>query len=212
MARCARAAALRARRVRVSAVRAKSRFFAKGREHSPQTLAGVVAVTLWKLALATIRNMRKARFEIEAGPRYFEFLREYLVFLLHVADRHAHAGFDEAGRIAFSRPHWRRLGELAAENQAELLGGDAGALSRSFIDLANERGADYAVFGFDRKDGPDFGFVRYLGNKLLELVPPQDRSWVIDQVMAIEAPDAIRTLNGVFAGLRASSAPSVKTR
>jgi len=189
-------------------MRAKSRWFAKGRTHPPEAAAGVVAVTVWKLALATIRNMRKADFEIETGPAYFDFLREYLVFLIHVLDRYAYMRFDGTGRATFTTAAARRLAELAAENECELLGGDATVLRREFIDLVNARGADYAVFGFDEKEGPDFGFVRYLGNKLLDIVPPRDRSWVIDQVMAIEAPDAIRTLKGVFAGLAASSAPA----
>ncbi|GAB4167550.1 MAG: hypothetical protein Fur0039_05400 [Rhodocyclaceae bacterium] len=187
-------------------MRAKSRWFAKGRAHSPEAAASVVAMTLWKLALATIRSMREAKFSIEAGPGYFAFLREYLVFLIHVADRYAYTRFDAAGRAAFTTWVARRLAELCAENEAELLGGDAGAAARSFIDTVNARGADYAVFGFDEKEGPDFGFGRYLGNRLLELVPPQDRSWVIDQVMAIEVPDAVQTLKSVFSGLEASSA------
>jgi hypothetical protein len=187
-------------------MRVRSKWFAKGRPRGPTALAGVVAVTAWKLGLNTIKNMRQADFEIETGPRYFDILNEFLVFLAHVADRYAYARLGGEERATFTTAMALRLAELTAENQSRLLDGDAGELKERFVGLFNRRGEDYACFGFDPAEGPDFGFGRFLGNMLLDLVPPRDRSWVIDQVMAIEIPDAVKTMRNVFAGLEASSA------
>lgn len=38
---------------------------------------------------------------------------------------------------------------------------------------------------------PDFTFVRYFGHRLEATLPAPDRLWVIDQVMAVEAPEAV---------------------
>ncbi len=50
--------------------------------------------------------------------------------------------------------------------------------------------------------GPDFAFMRYLGSRIEALMPAKDRAWVLDQVMAIEAPEAVemlqRSLDGVL--------------
>lgn len=189
-------------------MRTKSKWFTRGRARAPEQIATVIAVTIWKLAVNTINSMRTAKFDIETGPHYFDFLREYTVFLAHVADRIAYQEFDEQGRLEFTTKVATRLAEMSSENQVELLGGDVAALRRAFVDLFNERGADYAEFGWDDKDGPDFAFVRYCGSRLLELLPPKDHSWVIDQVQAIEAPDAVKTLRAAFANVFATAAPA----
>ena len=56
----------------------------------------------------------------------------------------------------------------------------------------------YAEFGAEPQapdDGggfhPDFAFVRYLGSRLEPTLPEKDRRWVIEQVMAAEAPEAV---------------------
>lgn len=188
-------------------MRTRSKWFAQGRARGPEQAAGVLVVNAWKLGLETIKRMRGAHYEIEAGARYFDFLAEYLVFLATLVDRMAHARFDAQQRAALTSSMVRRLGEMLAENRAELLGGDAAEIRRGFVDLFNRRGEDYAVFGFDADAGPDFAFGRYLGNQLLEIVAPQDRSWVIDQVMSIEVPEAYKTLKTVLANLIATSAP-----
>ena len=91
------------------------------------------------------------------------------------------------------------------ENEETLLGAPpAGQPSHfeRFIELFNELSDHYADFGFDAK-GPDFAFVRYLGHRVERLMPQKDQRWVIDQMMAIEVPEALEILqssmNGVLA-------------
>jgi hypothetical protein len=69
------------------------------------------------------------------------------------------------------------------------------------VDLANQRGADYADFAWDEKEGPDFGFRRFFGSRLLEIVPEKDHAWVIDQIMEIEVPEAVKALEATLQGL-----------
>ena len=178
--------------------RTKSRFFAKDKARDPATLASVAAFTTWRLGLQTIKRMRDADFEIEATPQYFDFLSEFLVFLINVADRFAFARLPLPERRVFTVSMVRRLAELLAENESRLLGTDPEAIRRGFIDRFNARADDYASFDFDEANGPDFAFLRYAGHAMLGVVAERDRAWVTDQVMTIEAPDAVTTLRRVM--------------
>lgn len=178
--------------------RTKSRFFAKDKPRDPATLAGVAAFTTWRLGLQTIKRMRDADFEIEASPQYFDILGEYLIFLIHVADRFAFARLALPERRVFTVAMVRRLAELMQENESRLLGSDPDAIRRGFIDRFNARADDYASFGFDETNGPDFAFMRYAGHALLGVVAERDQAWVTDQVMSIEAPDAVVALRRVM--------------
>ena len=63
-----------------------------------------------------------------------------------------------------------------------------------FIDVLNERMGDYAEFSFS--DGqPGYAFKRYLGEKVTDSMGPKDRKWISDQVMEIEVPDMLKSLN-----------------
>ncbi len=78
---------------------------------------------------------------------------------------------------------------------------------RTFVDLFNRRSEDYAHFDF--RDGePEYGFARYVGNQLMDVLPEKDRVWVVEQVVSIEAPEAVKTLKTAFANLFATAAPT----
>ena len=157
--------------------------------------------------------MRRAGFDVEVGPPYFAFLREVLVFLVALADRIAYARLGAAGA---GRVH-RRAGASPGPHPAGQRGRPARAgaatarprIGDSFIDLVNEVTGHYAEFGADPtlSDAgagfhPDFAFVRYLGRRLEPALPEKDRRWVLDQVMAVEAPEAVamvqRSLRDLF--------------
>ncbi len=178
--------------------RTKSRFFNKDKARDPATLASVAAFTAWRLGLGTIRQMRNAHFEIEASAQYFEVLREYLVFLVQVADRLALTRLPLPERRVFTVSVVKRLAELVAENQSRLLGDAHDEVRRRFIDLFNSRADDYAQLDFGEQVGGDVAFMRLASVALLAAVAPQDRAWVADQVMTYEAPAAISTLRRVL--------------
>ncbi len=186
------------------AIRIRSRFHRKGRERTTAELASVIAALAWKLAQEAIRSMRRAQFDIDIGAQYFDFVCEYLAFMLHAADRVAYRALAAERRTGFTTALALRLAEVIEDNRDMLIATpEPGHCRRHFIALANLRGADYAAFAYDQKEGPDFGFRRFFGSRLLEIVPEKDHAWVIDQVMEIEAPAAVkaleRTLEGLFA-------------
>jgi len=185
------------------AVRIRSRFHDK-RERTSAELASVVATLAWKLAIDSIRNMRKAKFDIDIGRPYFEFVSEYLVLLATAADRIAHRELDAENRMAFTVALAKRMAEIVEDNRDMLLGAAvSGECRHDFLERFNRRGADYAEFDYGA-DGPGFGFRRYFASCLREALPAKDSLWVIDQAMDVEVPTAIKglekTLAGLFAG------------
>jgi len=182
------------------AIRLKTKFHTVG-QRSPATLASVVAVLAWKLAIESIKRMRKADYDIDVGRPYFDFVCEFLAFLAVAADRVAYRQLDEAGRIEFTTTLAQNIARFVEENNIMLLG-DAvpGESQRHFIDLFNRRAADYAEFDYDER-GPDFGFKRFLAACLRDVLPEKDKLWVVDQAMDIEAPEALKMLEKTLAGL-----------
>lgn len=182
------------------AIRLKTKFHTKG-QRSPATLASVVAVLAWKLAIESIKRMRKADYDIDPGRQYFDFVCEFLAFLAVSADRVAYRELDEDARVEFTTVLTRNIGRFVEENNIMLLGEAVpGESQRHFIDLFNRRAAEYAEFDYDEK-GPDFGFRRFFAACLREVLPEKDKLWVVDQAMDIEAPEALKMLEKTLAGL-----------
>ena len=65
---------------------------------------------------------------------------------------------------------------------------------KPFIETLNQRMADYAEFRFS--DGePGYAFKRYLGDRVTATMGERDRKWISSQVMDIEVPEMLKTLN-----------------
>lgn len=176
------------------ALRAHSKFHAPG-QRSAQTLATVAAMLAWKLAVESIKRMRTAGYAIDIGRTYFDFVCEFMVFLAVCADRIAFRELGTEERTEFTTALVRRLAEMVEENRYLLLGEAVpGESQRLFLDLFNRRGNDYAEFDYAAVAGPDFGFKRLFAACLREILPEQDKLWVIDQAMDIEAPEALQVL------------------
>ena len=185
--------------------RTKSRWFARGRARDPKSIGSVVALTIWRLALESIKRLRNAQFEIEANARYFDYLAEYLIFLAQIADRLAQTRFSLPERRDYVTFIVRRLAANLAENRARLLGEAPVAVQQAFIDRWNERADQYADYAFD-EHGPEPAFVRHCAHALFAVMEPADRFWLVDQLMTIEAPAAVATLRPVFDNLLATAA------
>ena len=177
-------------------IRIKSQWFRSGATKTPQQTAGAMAFIVWKVAQNMLKQMRAAHVDIDVGPQYFAFTREVLVFFIHVLDRMVYERMSADGRAEFITALVRRVAEVLQDNEDTLLGMPAAGQPShhdGFIDLFNELASHYAKFGYGPK-GPDFAFVRYLGHRIEGLMPEKDRHWVVDQVMAIEVPEAVQML------------------
>lgn len=186
------------------AVRIRSRFHAGGRARSMAELASVVAMLSWKLAIESIQRMRRAKFDIDLGRPYFDYVVETMAFHAHYADRVAYDKLEPDKRGAFTSALAQRMAGAIEDNADMLLATtEPGACHRRFLEVFNAAGADYAEYGCDEK-GPDFGFRRAYAARVRESMPEKDKNWIYDQVMEIEAPEGVqairKTLDGLFGG------------
>ncbi|MDD5295419.1 MAG: hypothetical protein PHU46_00770 [Rhodocyclaceae bacterium] len=185
-------------------MRIKNRWFRDNSPRGPKDIAGGGAFIAFRIAQNALKNMRKADFDIAPGSQYFSFLAEWLIFLVQIADRIAYERMEEDDRIEFTTAMANRLGDILEENRDDLVGREGGAEVGSFkgrfIGLLNQRGAEYASHGYG-DDGPDYGFLRHLAYNLVAILDDRDKTWVHDQVMEIEAPDAAATMRRGVLGL-----------
>lgn len=182
------------------AIRIRNRFHTEG-QRSAATLASVVALLGWKLAVDAIKRMRLGGYDIDIGRSYFDFVCEFMVFLAMAADRVAYLKLDPERRVEFTSALARRMAELVEQNNEMLLGAAVpGDCQRHFVERFNRRSGEYAEFDYG-PEGPDFGFKRLFAMSLGEGLPEKDRFWVVDQVIEIEVPEALTALDKTLAGL-----------
>jgi hypothetical protein len=181
-------------------MRIKSSWFKEGREHSPQETSDALAFTLWRIADNALKNTRKAKFEVEIGPQYLDFLAEFLIFLVLVADRIAYRELSAEDRAVFTGNLANRVGETYAENRSRLLEIDYKQCKKDFIDLLNQRAGEYADFDY-AEQGPDYGFYRYLAFCIGNVLSEEDANWVIDPMISFEAPEAVQMVEKTLRGL-----------
>lgn len=181
-------------------MRIKSSWFKEGRERSPQEISDALSFVVSRIADNALKNTRKSNFEIEVGPQYFDFLAEFLLFLILSADRIAYLKLSAEDRLVFTGNLANRVAETYAENRSRLLVGDLKDCKQRFIDLLNQRAGEYADFGYD-ENGPDYGFYRYLAFCIGEIMTEADSGWIIDQMISFEAPEAIQMVEKTLRGL-----------
>ncbi len=181
-------------------MRIKSNWFKEGRERTPQEISDALSFVVSRIADNALKNTRKANFEIAVGPQYLEFLAEFLWFLILVGDRIAYRQLSAEDRLTFTGNLANRVAETYAENRSRLLGEELKECKQRFIDLLNQRAGEYADFGYEENE-PDYGFYRYLAYCIGQIMNDADSGWVIDQMISIEAPEAVKMVEKTLRGL-----------
>ena len=120
-----------------SKIRVKSNWFKGDRKKTPQEIAVALAFTIWRISDNTLKNVRKADFDIAIGEQYFSFLTEFLIFLVQVADRIVYTQLNEQDRFDFTSALVNRVADHIAENQSEWLGGPVREYKDHFVDRLN---------------------------------------------------------------------------
>lgn len=183
-----------------SKIRVKSSWFKGDRKKTPQEIAGALAFIIWRISDNTLKNVRKADFDIAIGPQYFAFLQEFLIFLVMVADRIVYTQLSAEDRLEFTGALANRVAEHMAENQGEWLGGSLREYKDSFVEQLNQRAGEYADFHYTGVE-TSFSFILHLGQCMRDVVDEKDKTWVVDQIMAIEVPEAVAMLEKAMQGL-----------
>lgn len=175
----------------------------RGKPVSLEDNAVALAYIIWQISLTAAKNLHAQDFDYGSDAQRVAVITEYLAFLVHVADRLAHNDMNDEARARFVSTVARAVARHLQENKAIVMG--AGDHGGAFITLLNERAAGYAQTSF-REDSPGYEFQRCFGEKILRIMgPSQVNRWVIDQVMDIDAPEAVAQLKQAMGNLFGSA-------
>ena len=188
------------------ALRLKTVFFKNAGGRSSAEIASVLASTIWKLSDEVVANLSKWDCDIVTPERGMKILGEMSAFLLHMSDRLAYRRLAEAERARFIQAAGQRLAEVMQDNIRAMVGDDGFDYKANFIDLINRRAADYATFE-GTLEKPGYQILRYLGLAVREHMLESDQPWVADQIMDIQAPEALGMLKKTVDGLLSPDKP-----
>lgn len=156
-------------------------------EKSLRDSAGALAFIGWRVALDKAQNLNREGFRYDSDLERVGVINEFVAFELQIADRLAYQVLDDEEREMFIDALGQRFADHVQDNLCDLDG--PRNYRDAFIAMLNDRLEDYATLSFS--DGePGFDFLRYLGSKVLEVLgEDQTNRWVLDQIVALEAPE-----------------------
>lgn len=153
---------------------------------SLQDSAGALAFIGWRVALDKAQGLNREGFRYDSDVERIGVISEFVAFEIQVADRLAYEFLNDDDRAVFINALGQRFADHMQENLSDLDG--PRNYRDAFVDLLNERLSDYASLTFEGGE-PGFDFLRYLGAKVLSVLgEDQTNRWVLDQIVAIEAP------------------------
>jgi len=157
-----------------------------------EDLSSVIAFNLWRIAHEAFRNLRKEDYEFKDEQQVTAVIVEVMAFLVQVVDRTVYGKIDETERGPFINAMVRNLGETLQANMVELRG-EADYI-KPFNETLNSRFAEYAECPYSTDEGEGFAFRRLLGEKVAEQMAATDNRWIVEQIMDVEAPPAMKNL------------------
>lgn len=173
-------------------MRIRSHWNKKNKERSLEEIAGALAFIEWRIAAKALLDLENEGFQTDTQLQRLDVLQELCAFLIHVTDRLVHDTMDEEERQRFIVALALKTADTYHDNRIDSEGRGKD-FRKPFIEVLNARMSDYAEFVFeDRK--PGYAFKRYLGEAVTGKMGERDKKWISEQVMEIEVPDMLKTL------------------
>jgi len=169
------------------AIRMRTKWHTRGPK-SVEDRAGVVGFNIWKIANESWKHMEQGGFRPGEDRQIISIMTEMIAFLMQISDRLVYGQIPEEDRGKFMNALGQHLAKTVDNNLQHMIG--PGDYSPAFIGVLNKRLADYSEFDFDDYR-PSYAMLRYLGDKMAEVMTGTDSKWVVEQVIDIEAPEAV---------------------
>ena len=184
-------------------IRARSRWLKKDRTGSLEDNATALAYTLWQISLTAAKNLHAEDYAYTSLQQRMDVIIEYLIFLVHVADRRAFDIMDTEQRQQFVTALAQQTARHVQSNTEDISG--SGDYRGGYINNLNRRHAVYSETQY-HDDVPGYEMLRTLGEKIQDVMGmDQTNKWVIQQVMDVDAAEALRHLRASMDGLFGTS-------
>lgn len=181
------------------ATRIRDRWRNAGQPVPLEENAKALAYVCWQLALTSARNLHAEDYIYDDDQQRVGVIREYLIFLVHVADRLAFDILGEDDRPEFVSALAYNCGSQLHRNASDILG--SGEYRDAFITALNDCNSDYGQCSF-QSGLPGYSLLRVFGDRVKAIMGDnQTNRWVIDQVMEIDGPDLAKRLSKSFSNL-----------
>lgn len=177
-------------------IRVKSRWNDKGRERTADDTGSVLGFNLWRIAGANVLHLENEGFQTDTYNQRLDVVAELLGFFVHVVDRMtSEKEYSEDERRDLITALALNLAKTMHDNRMDV-NDEKKDYKAEFIQVLNERMAEYADFSYDGNE-PGFQMRRRCGEHVTEVMGEKDKKWVTDQIMEIEIPDALKTFKKV---------------
>ena len=182
-------------------IRVKSRWNDKGRERTAEDTGSVLGFNLWRIAGANVLHLENEGFQTDTYNQRLDVVAELVSFFVHVVDRMtSEKEYSEEERSDLITALALNLAKTMLDNRRDVNEDKEADYKGQFIQLMNERMAEYADFAYDGKE-PGFQMRRRCGEHVTKVMGAKDNKWVTDQIMDIEIPDALKTFKRVARNL-----------
>lgn len=148
--------------------------------------ANILAYNIWQISLAGAKNLHEEDYIYSDDAQRVGVIREYLVFLAHVADRMVYGRLDEDARATFINELAKNTANHIQRNTEEIAGpGDYRAM---YLATINDRFNEYAQCSFENGE-PGYSLLRKFGENVRHIMgDDQTNKWTIDQIMDVDGP------------------------
>jgi hypothetical protein len=175
-------------------VRVKSKWSRKDKTHSVEEIGAALAFIAFRIAQNGVLTLENNDYQTDTQAQRLQIIAEFLYFTIHLIDRMTIDRFSDEDRMRFMTELAGKSAKHMEDNMRDILG--KGDYRQGFIDTLNQRMADYAEFHYDEEDGgPSFPMRRYFGDLVTQQMGEKNKRWVADQIIDIEVPEILTTLN-----------------
>ncbi len=187
-------------------MRIKSKWHNKDKAKSAEEIAGALGFITWRISANAVNKMYTSGFNFSTNKQQLDVIAEFLAFLVQAADRRVYDIMDDDERQRFVTALAIHVAGTLEDNLREEVG--AGDYRSDFINLLNERMEGYAEFNFV-EDMPSYPSMRYFATRVDAVMGGEENKWVIEQVIEVEAPEAMKNFNRAIGDLLEGRKPQI---
>ena len=175
-------------------MRVRSKWNRKDKTHTVEEIGAALAFIAFRIAQNGVLSLENNDYQTDTQVQRLQIIAEFLYFTIHLIDRMTIERFEDEDRVRFMTELASKSATHMQDNMRDILG--KGDYRQGFIDTLNQRMSDYAEFHYDAEEGgPSFPMRRFFGDLVTKQMGEKNRRWVTDQVIDIEVPEILTTLN-----------------
>ncbi len=179
--------------------RLKSGWNQRGRGRSLQEIGSAISFNIWQIAGQGVLDLENEGFQTDTQSQRLDVLTEFAAFLLQLVDRTLFDQFDLEQRNGIISGAGLHMAGIIQDNRQETDG--EGEYKKQFLEILNNRIAEYSQCKFSRQDGPSFIFYRLLGDYVSAQMGEKDNKWITGYIIDIAGDKLHKSLKRILPGL-----------